>query len=190
MTTDDRQQASFNPILITILASLSALIVSAGFMLILLRRLIWQVALGAAIMPFAIYSFSAMTLLYRQFRWWIERFTGLDLDHDGVVGEPEREKVRLVVTNKSPMIDGVAQEDLELFLRSALPTERYSQRDWRNKIMPSGRKMTNEYHQKIMRILVRVGIVEDYGERRKGKLVVRDYRRAMALLHLEARGNG
>jgi len=158
-----------------------ALVVVGGGVSLLVWRSVWvELCIGLALVPFAVLALGMMLYLRRNLLWTLESLTGQDLDGDGMAGEPER--VRLVPVNKRVMVNGVDSEDLALFARAAIGSGDWTQAAWRGRHMPSGRRCTNDYHAALMGVLVKAGIVQDYGPRSKGYLAVSDTEAALQRL--------
>jgi len=158
-----------------------ALVIVSGGLSLLVWRSVWvELCLALALVPYVILALGMLLLVWRQLVWTLESMTGRDLDQDGEVGQPER--VRLVPVNRRVMVNGVDSEDLALFARAAIGSGDWTQAAWRGRHMPSGRRCTNDYHAALMGVLVKAGIVQDYGPRSKGYLAVSDTEAALQRL--------
>ena len=157
-----------------------ALVIVGGGVSLLVWRSVWvELCIGLALVPYVILAAAMLLWLRRGVLQALEGMTGLDLDGNGSIGD---EQIRLVPVNRRVMVNGVDSEDLALFARAAIGSGDWTQAAWRGRHMPSGRRCTNDYHAALMGVLVKAGIVQDYGPRSKGYLAVSDTEAALQRL--------
>ena len=92
--------------------------------------------------------------------------------------------IRLIPVQGGRLVDGVDERDLAKFIEVVCNTGRFTQRDWRNVDMPSGRVCDNEYHALLIAPLVKAQVIVDRTERVAGRLVTRDAAQVKRVLGL------
>ena len=145
---------------------------------------IWRLALLAGLLPALLVAGLLAFASFRRIWNAIETLTGLDLNGDGAVGEPDERRLLIVNRTKRSTIEGVDADDLREFIRVIYRTGDYRQATWKGRTFNSGRKCNIGYHTDIMRVLATAGIVADYGDRRAGHLAIEDVEQALRTLNL------
>lgn len=118
----------------------------------------------------------------KAFLWGLERFTGVDLDGDQIVGKPGHDHHFVYVRggarrNNSELLD------LEGFVRGCY-TRGPGRRLWLGSRLPgTGHTVTRGMYDKFCDILLQAGILEDLGEGR-GKELACSLEEALASLDL------
>lgn len=72
-----------------------------------------RIAAGVGILVFCV-AWVILLIDHRRGLWMLEEFTGLDLDYDGVVGEPEPEVVRVEIVRDEQGARGMSFLDLPI----------------------------------------------------------------------------
>lgn len=85
-----------------------------------------------------------------------------------------REEIRPIPVYRAevPRFYGVDVEDLEYFIRTICETRDWTQRTWRNVVMPSGVKCDDRLHRKMCQILEISEFLVGRKPRHSGKLMV------------------
>jgi len=99
--------------------------------------------------------------------WRIEQATNLDLDQNGIVGEPERERPIVISGAREPTS---FERDLAYFLDEFFTNDRRSWREWNGRkrgwkraVFPSGREVEQTYWEKLNGVLLNAGIATRNG---------------------------
>ena len=113
----------------------------------------------------------------------LESLTGWDLDRSGEVGDvPD---IRIVpYRGPSHTIGGCAPDDLRCFVHTITATGDWTQKSWRGKQLPSGKKCDNDYHSTLCAVLQKTGIIAGAGPRVSGTLTTTDAEEILNLLGL------
>ncbi len=151
----------------------------AGVSLGLWGEVWWELVLGLALVPVVVLGVGLVAVLMRGLLLSLVDRAAQDEDQGD-----EPEKVRLIPLRTSRLIDGLDERDLAFFVSTAVSIRDWSQRAWRGRLLPSGRKVDNDLHQQLVAVLTKTEIVKDYGPRSSGVLAIRDPEEALALLGL------
>lgn len=95
------------------------------------------------------------------------------------------DNVRLVPVYRHQMVDGVDRRDLRHFIIDSMRTRDWTQRRWRGRKMPSGRRCDNEYHRMMVDVLRRTGVIVGGGPRRSGYLATDNISEVLERLGLD-----
>lgn len=136
----------------------------------------WQWAWGwvavvmvAAAVPFILLGSGMVGLVVRgSLSWALEPKREIEVVHT------DTQQAHIVPMTSRRTINGVAAEDLEMFIRQSLPVGDWTQRRWRSTVMASGRTCDTRYHASIMDVLVAAGVIEGYGKGSSGWLARAD----------------
>jgi len=151
-----------------------ALVIVSGGLSLLVWGSVWvKLCIGSALVPYVILAAAMLLWLRRGVLWALEGMTGLDLDGDGMAGQPEQ--IRLIpVRAAGSLIDGVPARDLRYFIEVIARTGDWSVRRWEGCTMPSGVRLDREGHAAMIAILKKAGLLVGHGERSSGQLVTSD----------------
>ena len=153
-----------------------AIILGGAVFLLAVDMLMWErlrLFVVVASLPWVFVGVLLILATWRHGLALLERLTGQDLDGDGEVGDvPD---IRLVpVRRPNHTIAGVAPEDWRYFVETICAVPDWTQRTWRGKMLPSGRKCDNEYWSLLTSGLKRIGVIAEAGERSTGHLTTTD----------------
>lgn len=137
-----------------------AIVVSAASFL-LWGFVCWQATLIVAILPIAVVWLGSLGYAVRVAVSWNVR-------PQPPATVPDGDNIRLIPVHHNARTDGMNREDLAYFVRTALDTEDWSQRAWRTKLLPSGRKCDCELHAQFMAIMTKFKVIDGYGPRQTG----------------------
>lgn len=133
----------------------------------------WQALVTLAAFPWVVLGVLLLTALYRQ----AIALCGTG-DTWGATQEPEQERdnIRLVPVNRytGATVEGLEPADIVYFVSTITRTGDWTQRAWRNRRLPSGRRCDNATHKQFTGLLSRCGVLEGTGPRTTGHLATRD----------------
>ena len=95
------------------------------------------------------------------------------------------DNIRLIPVYRHQFVDGVDRRDLRHFIIDSMRTQDWTQRRWRGRRMPSGRRCDNEYHHQMLEILRRTGVLVNSGPRRTGYLATHNITEVLERLGLD-----
>lgn len=124
------------------------------------------VAMVLAAVPFVLLGTGMIGLVVRgSMSWALEPKREIEVVHT------DTQQTHIVPMTSRRTINGIAAEDLEMFIRQSLPVGDWTQRRWRSTVMASGRTCDTRYHAAIMEVLTTAGVIEGYGNGSSGWLV-------------------
>jgi len=146
----------------------------------------WVAPAGCAVLTCVAFAISSvmLTLDHRRLLWAVERLTMVDLDADGIVGEPTQHSAHNttpLVYVRDPRRERRIRDatDFRYFLRQAYDGRGTTWRRWKDVNLPSGRHVTRPIWEEYTSRLLRAGLaVREYDT--APLVLTSDYRDALA----------
>ena len=163
-----------------------SVVLGGAVFLLAVDTLMWEwlrLFVVIAAVPWVIVGALLILATWRQSIALLERLTGHDLDGSGQIGDvPD---IRIIpYRGPSHTIGGCAPDDLRYFVHTITATGDWTQKSWRGKQLPSGKKCDNDYHSTLCTVLQKTGIVVGAGPRVSGTLTTTNAEEILTLLGL------